>query len=50
MAMISQPIIFEKFKKIPLKQIRAGLEKTGKYNKKFIDSVMKGFAESSLYR
>ncbi len=45
----TQPIVFKKFKKIPLDQIRTGLEKTGKHNKKFIDSVMRGFADSSLY-
>lgn len=33
----------------PLEEIRAGFEKTGKYNQKFINSVMKGLAKSSFY-
>ncbi len=45
----SAVIPFRKFKKIPLDQMRAEMEKTGKYNKKFIDSVIRGFADSSLY-
>ncbi len=40
---------FVPFTPRPLEEIRSGLEKTGKYNKKFIDSVIKGLSESSLY-
>ncbi len=40
---------FETFTPRPLEEIRSGMEKTGKYNKKFIDSVIKGLSESSLY-
>lgn len=39
----------EEFKPVPLEQLRAELEQTGKYNKKFIDSVIKGFEKSSIY-
>ncbi|EKD90766.1 MAG: hypothetical protein ACD_30C00092G0034 [uncultured bacterium] len=35
------------FVKRPLEEIRASLEATGKYNKKFIDSVIKGLKENS---
>ena len=37
------------FKKLPLDEIRGGLEATGKYNQKFIDGVMKGLKQSSAY-
>ena len=40
---------FEVFEKKPLKELRRDFERTGLYNKKFIDSLMKGFAQSSLY-
>lgn len=33
----------------PLDQIKAEFEKTGKYNKKFIDSLIRGLSESSFY-
>ena len=33
----------------PLDEIRTGFEKTGKYDAKFINSVMKGLAKSSFY-
>lgn len=44
-----EEIEFVPFKKKPLSEIRVGFEKTGKYNKKFIDSLMRGLAESSIY-
>ncbi len=40
---------FEEFIPRPLDQIRDGFEKTGKYNKKFINSMIKGLKESSFY-
>ena len=40
---------FETFTPRPLNEIRSGMEKTGKYNRKFIRSVIKGLSESSLY-
>ncbi len=40
---------FEVFTPRPLAEIRKDFEKTGKYNKKFIDSVMRGMARSSVY-
>lgn len=40
---------FVPFKKKPLSQIRAAFERTGKYNKKFIDSVIKGLRENSSF-
>lgn len=41
--------MFQEFTPKPLKEIRTAFEKTGKYNKKFIDSVIEGLSESSLY-
>jgi len=40
---------FEEFTPIPLSQLQRDMEQTGNYNKKFIDSVIRGFRESSLY-
>lgn len=40
---------FEIFTPRPLDDIKAGLKKTGKYNQKFIDSLVQGLAESSAY-
>lgn len=40
---------FLPFQKKPLEKIRADFEKTGKYNKKFIDSLIKGLSQSSIY-
>ncbi|GEM_PF-2604687 len=37
------------FVKIPLNEIEDELRKSGKYNDKFIKSVVKGFSRSSLY-
>ena len=40
---------FEPFIPRPLEEIEEGFRKTGKYNEKFIKSVMKGLAKSSFY-
>jgi len=40
---------FEVFQARPLTEIKAGLLSTGKYNQKFIDSVIKGLKNSSVY-
>lgn len=37
------------YKKKPLSEVRREMEATGKYNKKFIDSVVRGLARSSVY-
>ncbi len=37
------------FKKIPLKTIETEMRKSGKYNNKFIKSVVRGLSRSSLY-
>lgn len=37
------------YKKKPLGEVRREMEVTGKYNKKFIDSVIRGLARSSVY-
>lgn len=37
------------YKKKSLSEVRRGMEATGKYNKKFIDSVVRGLARSSVY-
>lgn len=42
-------IELEAFKSRPLKAIKKDLEDTGKYNQKFIDSVIKGLKRSSIY-
>lgn len=42
-------LMFQEFSPKPLNQIRSAFEKTGKYNKKFIDSLIKGLSESSPY-
>jgi len=46
---VRKELIFQEFKPQPLSQIRDTFEKTGKYNKKFIDSVIRGLSESSVY-
>lgn len=40
---------FEVFKTRPLEEIKAGFEATGKYNQKFIKSVISGLKQSSFY-
>ena len=44
-----EELVFQEFKPKPLNEIRNAFEKTGKYNKKFVDSVIKGLSESSVY-
>ena len=39
----------QEFKVKPLQEIRNAFEKTGKYNKKFIDSLIRGLSETSVY-
>lgn len=39
--------VFEEFVPRPLDEIRKEFKKTGKYNKKFIDSLIQGLKESS---
>lgn len=45
----SEELVFKEFVPRSLSEIRKEFEKTGKYNKKFIDSLMIGLRESSLY-
>ncbi len=45
----TKQIEFKPFVKVPLNQIENGLRESGKYNEKFIKSVIKGFSESSYY-
>lgn len=40
---------FEVFTPRPLEEIRTGMQKTGKYNTKFINGVVNGLARSSHY-
>ena len=40
---------FEVFTPRPLEEIKRGMLKTGKYNRKFVDSVIAGLSESSVY-
>lgn len=42
-------IKLETFNPIPLKEIKSELKKTGKYNDQFINSVVKGLSQSSVY-
>ena len=45
-----EPIEFEPFVKVPLAQVRKEFEATGKYNKKFIDGLIRGLKNSSVYK
>lgn len=45
----TEQIEFKPFVKIPLDQIEDGLRETGKYNDKFIKSVVRGISKSSMY-
>ncbi len=45
----SEELTFEEFVPRPLTEIKKEFEKTGKYDEKFIDSLMRGLKESSLY-
>ena len=42
-------LAFHEFKPRPLEEIRTAFEKTGKYNKKFVDSLIEGLSQSSAY-
>jgi len=46
---IKEDLVFQAFQPKPLKQVRAAFEKTGKYNKQFIDNLIQGLSESSVY-
>lgn len=45
----SPGLVFQEFEPKPLDEIRTAFEKTGKYSKKFINSLIRGLSESSLY-
>lgn len=45
----SREFIFEPFTPRPLEEIEQGLKKTGKYNEKFIKSVVKGLQDNSSF-
>ena len=45
----NEELKFEPFVPRPLNEIRNAFERTGKYNKKFVDSLIKGLSESSVY-
>ena len=45
----SEELTFEPFVPRPLKEIEEGLRKTGKYNEKFIKSVIKGLEHNSSF-
>lgn len=47
--LVQETADFEVFEKRPLSEVRKELQKTGKYNKEFIDSVVSGLQHSSLY-
>jgi len=40
---------FAEFEPVPLEQLKLELAQTGKYSEKFINSVIRGFKQSSLY-
>ncbi len=44
-----QDLVFQSFQPKPLKQVRSAFEKTGRYNKQFIDSLIQGLSKSSAY-
>ncbi len=46
---VGEELRLEEFEPVPLEQIRLELAQTGKYSEKFINSVIKGFARSSIY-
>lgn len=39
----------EEFEPVPLEQLKLELAQTGRYNEKFINSVIKGLERSSVY-
>jgi len=46
---LQKRVSFEVFEKRDLSEVQKELEKTGLYNQKFINSVLKGLSRSSLY-
>ncbi|MEK7573497.1 MAG: hypothetical protein AAB531_03660 [Patescibacteria group bacterium] len=42
-------LVFQEFKPQALNKIKNDFEKTGRYNKKFVDSMIKGLSASSAY-
>jgi len=48
-SMVQEEIKFEPFVPRPLEEIEKRLRNTGKYNKKFIKSVIKGLRENSSF-
>lgn len=45
----AREVQFEVFTPRPLGEIKRGMLKTGKYNQKFVDSVIAGLSDSSIY-
>ena len=45
----SKPYKLEPFKKLPISEIERDLRKTGKYNDRFIESLISGLKRSSVY-
>lgn len=45
----AREVQFKVFTPRPLEEIRRGMLKTGKYNRKFVDGVIAGLSESSAY-
>lgn len=45
----AREVQFKVFTPKPLEEIKRGMLKTGKYNRKFVDSVIAGLSESSAY-
>ncbi len=43
------PLPIVVYKKQPIDNVRRDMEASGKYNKKFVDSVVRGLARSSVY-
>ena len=46
---VKDEVKFEVFEPRPLEEVKFELAKTGKYNQKFIDSVVNGLKKSSRY-
>lgn len=42
-------LLFQEYQPKSLSQVRAAFENTGKYNKQFIDSLIEGLSEASVY-
>lgn len=46
---LGEELILEPFEPRPLEEIEKGLRDAGKYNEKFIQSLIKGLKDSSFY-